>query len=242
MKQKATPREATRRSGGFTPILIILVLIALVILGYFGYKNYWPKTQVSPTSTASQTPNGDLANWKTYTNTKHKYSFKYPPELTVGNGKDPESAFKDVDNVFIFDRDLSSSFDVFYEDNTNKLTIDDWLKSDRGKFFNGNNSTYQIENINGISWYNFTPALTFSLDPSAFRWVVFHNEDIFLVGSHTKLTDDTVGTILSTFKFLDQSNTEGKFCGGFAGVACPKGYSCKLDGKYPDAGGVCIKN
>ncbi len=35
---------------------------------------------------------------------------------------------------------------------------------------------------------------------------------------------------------------EEKFCGGFAGVACPEGYSCKLDGNYPDAGGVCTKN
>lgn len=35
---------------------------------------------------------------------------------------------------------------------------------------------------------------------------------------------------------------EGQFCGGFAGVVCPEGYSCKLDGNYPDAGGVCTKN
>jgi hypothetical protein len=31
----------------------------------------------------------------------------------------------------------------------------------------------------------------------------------------------------------------GQFCGGFAGVACPEGYTCKLDGDYPDAGGYC---
>ena len=35
--------------------------------------------------------------------------------------------------------------------------------------------------------------------------------------------------------------SEEKFCGGIAGVICPKEYTCKLDGKYPDAGGVCIK-
>lgn len=43
---------------------------------------------------------------------------------------------------------------------------------------------------------------------------------------------------------VDENNgsaTEGKFCGGFAGVACPEGFFCKLDGKYPDAGGTCIK-
>lgn len=31
------------------------------------------------------------------------------------------------------------------------------------------------------------------------------------------------------------------FCGGIAGLKCPPNYLCKLDGKYPDAGGTCIK-
>ena len=30
------------------------------------------------------------------------------------------------------------------------------------------------------------------------------------------------------------------FCGGITGTACPNGYSCQLDGNYPDAGGKCI--
>jgi len=34
---------------------------------------------------------------------------------------------------------------------------------------------------------------------------------------------------------------EGQFCGGITGRVCPEGYSCKLDGNYPDAGGVCTK-
>ncbi|MFA5840726.1 MAG: peptidoglycan-binding protein [Candidatus Paceibacterota bacterium] len=36
--------------------------------------------------------------------------------------------------------------------------------------------------------------------------------------------------------------TTGQFCGGIAGIQCTTGYSCKLDGSYPDAGGTCIKN
>lgn len=32
------------------------------------------------------------------------------------------------------------------------------------------------------------------------------------------------------------------FCGGIAGVACPSGFVCKLDGAYPDAGGMCEIN
>jgi len=31
------------------------------------------------------------------------------------------------------------------------------------------------------------------------------------------------------------------FCAGFAGIKCPPNYRCKLENKYPDAGGVCVK-
>jgi len=32
----------------------------------------------------------------------------------------------------------------------------------------------------------------------------------------------------------------GQFCGGIAGVECPSGYTCQLEGNYPDAGGTCV--
>ncbi|MBI5448955.1 hypothetical protein HY948_01410 [Candidatus Gottesmanbacteria bacterium] len=53
--------------------------------------------------------------------------------------------------------------------------------------------------------------------------------------------------ILSTFKFLDQNtNPEGKFCGGIAANLpqnqCPEGYTCKMKDNYPDASGVCVIN
>jgi hypothetical protein len=32
---------------------------------------------------------------------------------------------------------------------------------------------------------------------------------------------------------------KGKFCGGIAGLPCPKGQKCVLEGSYPDAGGSC---
>lgn len=34
----------------------------------------------------------------------------------------------------------------------------------------------------------------------------------------------------------------GQFCGGLAGKGCPFGFSCRLDGDYPDAGGICKKD
>ena len=40
---------------------------------------------------------------------------------------------------------------------------------------------------------------------------------------------------------ISKTETEGQFCGGIMGRACPDGYTCKYDGTYPDASGVCIK-
>lgn len=35
--------------------------------------------------------------------------------------------------------------------------------------------------------------------------------------------------------------TEEIICGTIAGLGCPKGYECKLDGDYPDASGKCVR-
>jgi eight-cysteine-cluster-containing protein len=35
---------------------------------------------------------------------------------------------------------------------------------------------------------------------------------------------------------------EGEFCGGIAGIQCCSGFTCHLDGTYPDAGGKCVKS
>ncbi|MFA5932750.1 MAG: hypothetical protein WCV81_00620 [Microgenomates group bacterium] len=44
-------------------------------------------------------------------------------------------------------------------------------------------------------------------------------------------------------KFAEQNSTDtlGKVCGGFAGITCSVGLTCKLDGDYPDATGKCVK-
>lgn len=48
--------------------------------------------------------------------------------------------------------------------------------------------------------------------------------------------------ILSTFKFAEDEATDQLYgCGGIAGVICPTGYVCSLNGSYPDASGTCIK-
>lgn len=39
----------------------------------------------------------------------------------------------------------------------------------------------------------------------------------------------------------DISSNNKMFCGGFASIQCPEGYTCQLEDDYPDAGGTCVK-
>ena len=41
-------------------------------------------------------------------------------------------------------------------------------------------------------------------------------------------------------RYMDEQEKEGSFCGGIANIPCPKGFSCQLEGSYPDAGGKCV--
>lgn len=34
---------------------------------------------------------------------------------------------------------------------------------------------------------------------------------------------------------------EGEICGGIAGFVCDEGLTCRYQGNYPDAAGVCVK-
>lgn len=48
---------------------------------------------------------------------------------------------------------------------------------------------------------------------------------------------------LSSDEATDQGTEElhNSICGGLAGFKCPTGYSCQLNGHYPDAAGKCVK-
>jgi hypothetical protein len=39
----------------------------------------------------------------------------------------------------------------------------------------------------------------------------------------------------------ERIKNEGEMCGGIAGFMCEEGLKCILDGNYPDAAGICVK-
>jgi len=71
--------------------IVIIVVVAIILFGgvfayqYFATKNSQPKI-VQPTTQNNQTVGpalSEVEGWKTYTNNKFKYSFKYPADWTV---------------------------------------------------------------------------------------------------------------------------------------------------------------
>lgn len=78
---------------GFS-LLLVVILVAFVIGGYFIYQKQFKSVSVfqsspSPIATPTATKSVETANWKTYTNERFKYSFKYPNDLTVRESFDP---------------------------------------------------------------------------------------------------------------------------------------------------------
>ncbi len=89
------------KQTGFAPILILVGILVITLVGggayYFGSQKppVQPQNPIvisSPTPTTSPTdasgvPNGtaETANWKTYTNNKYQFSFKYPPVWTYAD-------------------------------------------------------------------------------------------------------------------------------------------------------------
>ena len=117
------------RQRGFVEIIVIIVVLVLAAIGgayYLGTQKNNVVPSVSPaaiasptTSDASQLPNDNLetanpdsigANWKTYTNTKVGYTFRYPASWQVLTS-DPE------------DKRMFNGCDLYIQNNEAKSTI-----------------------------------------------------------------------------------------------------------------------
>lgn len=180
---------------------------------------------VSPSITSTSQPQVQIpADWKTYTSLTYKFSIQIPPNWTFSDtsfsnfkpGERYGKIFKTGDTVCRF---------APFETN-------DWQILE----------TIVIQEIplKIISYKAKTLKPVQFLYDEGGLYVVEQKGRTLGVYCDAEADKETVHQILSTFKFLD-SSTEGQFCGGIAGVACPQGYKCQLDGNYPDAGGKCVK-
>ena len=90
--------------GQATILIVVGILVLVGVAG--GYillgksKNITPVTQPAPetinsqpTPTIESTEYGDISDWKTYTNNKHKFSFDYPDSYFNYDGSSEDSVY-----------------------------------------------------------------------------------------------------------------------------------------------------
>ena len=92
IKKKGFARHNSKYGFAHLVLLILLSVAIVAGIGYYAYKTGQVKIiqqkQSTPSTpsldeTANLALNGDLANWKTYTNTVYNFSFEYPPTDTI---------------------------------------------------------------------------------------------------------------------------------------------------------------
>lgn len=199
------------------------------------------------------------SDWKTYTNTQYGFEFKYPKDWIfssdVINMTVPVSRFfvnspqtaqqmkleqqsgKDVDL-----REISEDVRLIIDQHTPNDTYSTII-SDSNKYKN----LYKKVMISGETGYQTIISDTGhnSYSSNVANILVEHRGLIYSFDFYNLPSKDDLSDIdkqiLSTFKFIDAG---GQFCGGIAAgqFQCPAGYTCKLAGNYPDAGGTCAKN
>lgn len=82
-----TSVQIQAKTNGSLIILSIFLIILAGIVVFMGWQNYWLQKEVekfksapSPSPSATMDP---TASWKTYTNTIHQLTFKYPPSWSL---------------------------------------------------------------------------------------------------------------------------------------------------------------
>lgn len=198
-----------------------------------------------PASSSAET-----ADWKTYDD-GDEFSFKYPANIFIEEAV--ACNFVNDNNLGLFKKRGEKNYlcgsdepYYFYVGTVSKKDIDS-----NDSCYTNTKETVMVDNIAAEKYTitfrsNDKECLERGIGPISNERnsvYIISKGKLYLISWPVLDVDKSIyEQMLSTFKFTENPtpNPDNKFCGGFAGKACPNGYTCKLDGNYPDAGGTCV--
>jgi hypothetical protein len=202
-------------------LIIILILILLVIISFFVYKDYLsPKGTIlgpfvpSPTATADPT-----ASWKTYSDPKYNYSFKYPvryeiekptqealPEGEVGFNAGSKGDRFWIDAVS-FDGTLDQFVSKYtaYDSVPKVVMTNSNVNTPLGELINQSNNAVRLYKYINHYDQNINPGAEDIITYTGF--IVSNNFGYILRSANVADNFTEVNQILSTFKFTDSATS-----------------------------------
>jgi hypothetical protein len=188
------------------------------------------------------------AGWQIYTNQDLGYQIKFPPTLNLDASNPQSILIGEMPQLIYISAitDPTQRNDVynFFPEEHQRLISLDIGQSANSRFF----PATRIEDItiDGQSAKKFIDNTKTIVDNPHQRFIVNVDNKTYIIGAYLNnmLTESLFSQILSTFRFLvDITPTPASpICGGIAAIPCPEGFTCKLDGLYPDASGTCVQN
>lgn len=249
------PTQTPSTSKLPTILLVVSALGLFATTALLGYQNYQLQSQISsleskipskpiPTPTPSVTPTSAPTlstsdSWIEYKNEKYGYYVKYPPKWSQSSESESNQSNTYFLNVV---DDLNPSFGGLDQTQILVVASSDTLKYPKISSLH-DLGIKKYTNISGTlySWESVTEGNKVKVDRKGYDFVAKSGSykilfRLFSTPEKEKSDQLVFEQLLNSFKL---NNQENKFCGGIAGIACPNGFTCKLDGTYPDAGGTC---
>lgn len=148
------------------------------------------------------------AGWKTYTNTKNQYSFKYPNDWQLGDSPTSSTPSQTADDI-AFDgvKYTGQRFAVQVSSPTNCTSLKTCAEKNHKVFSTDQNTTgLTTALVGGKAAYSETISRPSSGNWKYYTYYVYSSPKLYIIFTTSKVADDTAtkptfDTILSTFTF-----------------------------------------
>lgn len=263
--EKSPPLNLTPLIGGFIMLFFAIILTAIVIFAGFDSDEKSQKDSenfTKKTATSTPTPQKSTTNWNTYTNDIYSYQIKYPDnwqedEESPANNKifvktiqsesgrvSLESASVTIETKTLTDAEKEETLEEYLIEEIGQnlellsivknlpeviqLQAEQKIESMESFFVDGNKGLKDEQSA------------YLKADDSV---LIFQLKYADYLERFATPPEETFSLMIESLQLLSENavNTSAQFCGGVAGLTCPAGFECVLEGDFPDAGGTCVR-